>query len=65
MFGGGSKIKLDKDLLDRIKKISEVAGYASHEEYIVHVLEKEMIHFEDAKSDEDIRNKLRGLGYIS
>ena len=65
MFGGGSKIKLDNDLLDRIKKISEVAGYASHEEYVVHVLEKEIAKFEDAKSDADITEKLRGLGYIS
>jgi predicted DNA-binding protein len=65
MFGGGTKIKIDKDLLDRIRKISEVAGYASHEEYIVHVLEKEIAKFEDAKSDADITEKLRGLGYIS
>jgi metal-responsive CopG/Arc/MetJ family transcriptional regulator len=64
MFGGG-KIKLDKDLLDRIKKISEVAGYASHEEFITHVLERELAQFEDASSDEDITEKLRGLGYIS
>ena len=65
MFGSGGKIKLDKDLLERIKKISEVAGYASHEEYIVHVLEKEIAKFEDAQSDADITEKLRGLGYIS
>jgi predicted DNA-binding protein len=65
MFGGGSKIKLDKDLLERIKKISEVAGYASHEEYVVHVLEKEIAKFDDAQSDADITEKLRGLGYIS
>ena len=42
MFGGGNKIKLDKDLLERIKVISKAAGYASHEEFIVHVLEKEI-----------------------
>lgn len=65
MFGGGSKIKLDKDLLERVKKISEVAGYASHEEYIVHLLEKEIAKFEDARSDAEITEKLRGLGYIS
>lgn len=65
MFGGGNKIKIEKDLLDRIKQISEVAGYASHEEFIVHVLEKELAQFEDASSDEDITEKLRGLGYIS
>ncbi len=65
MFGGGNKIKLEKDLLDRIKQVAEVAGYASHEEFIVHVLEKELAQFEDATSDEEITEKLRGLGYIS
>ena len=65
MFGSGNKIKLDKDLLDRCKQIAEVAGYASHEEFIVHIIEKELANFEDAGSDDDIRDKLKGLGYIS
>ena len=65
MFGGGNKIKLEADLLERIKKISEVAGYASHEEFIMHVLEREVAQFEDADSDADITEKLKGLGYIS
>lgn len=65
MFGGGNKIKIEKDLLDRIKRVAEVAGYASHEEFIIHVLEKELAHFEGADSDQDITEKLRGLGYIS
>jgi hypothetical protein len=65
MFGGGNKIKLDPDLIDRIKKVSEVAGYASHEEFIVHVLEKELAQFEGSESDADIVEKLKGLGYIS
>jgi hypothetical protein len=65
MFGSSVKVKLDKDLMDRIRKVADVAGYATPEEFVVHVLEKEMLHFEDAGSDEDIRNKLKGLGYIS
>ena len=65
MFGSGNKIKLDKDLIDRVKKVSEVAGYASHEEFITHLIERELAHFEDADSDDDITEKLRGLGYIS
>ncbi len=65
MFGGGNKIKIDPALLDRIKRVAEVAGYASHEEFIAHVLEKELAQFEDAKSDADIVEKLKGLGYIS
>jgi hypothetical protein len=65
MFGSANKIKLEKDLLDRVKKIAAVAGYASHEEFIIHVIEKELAQFEDASSDADITEKLRGLGYIS
>ncbi|MBW2713317.1 MAG: hypothetical protein JRC77_06150 [Deltaproteobacteria bacterium] len=64
MFGS-TKIKLDQDLFDRIRKVADVAGYATTEEFVVHVLEKEMLHFEDAGSDDDIRDKLKGLGYIS
>ena len=51
--------------MDRIRKVADVAGYATPEEFVVHVLEKEMLHFEDAGSDADIRDKLKGLGYIS
>jgi hypothetical protein len=65
MFGNNVKVKIERDLYDRLKKVADVAGYATVEEFITHVLEKEMLHFEDAGSDEDIRAKLKGLGYIS
>ncbi len=64
MFGG-TKVKLYKDLVARLKKVSDTAGYATVEEFITHILEKELAHFDDATSDKDIENKLRGLGYIS
>jgi len=65
MFGNNVKVKIERELYDRLKKVADVAGYATVEEFITHVLEKEMLHFEDAGSDEDIRAKLKGLGYIS
>lgn len=65
MFGSNVKVKLERDLYDRVKKVADVAGYATAEEFITHVLEKEMLHFEDVKNDDDIREKLKGLGYIS
>jgi hypothetical protein len=67
MFGMGStsKVALDKDLVVRLTKVADIAGYATVEEFITHILEKELVHFEDSKNDEDIRQKLRGLGYIS
>lgn len=61
----GSKIKLDKDLLERVRKISEIAGYSSVEEFISHALEKELAKLEDADSEEEIKKRLKGLGYLS
>ena len=67
MFGFGKtvSVKIDKDLHARVVKVADVAGYTTAEEFIQHILEKEMLHFEDTKNDADIRAKLKGLGYIS
>jgi hypothetical protein len=65
MFGG-SKVKLDKQVLDRCKKCAEIAGFASVEEFVEHVLEKELKQIEAAgSSDQAIADSLKGLGYIS
>ena len=64
MFGS-AKIKLDKDLLAKVKKYSDIAGYSSPEEFITHALEKELAKLEDAGSEEEIKKRLKGLGYIS
>ena len=61
----GSKIKLDKELIARVKKVSDIAGYSTPEEFITHALEKELAKLEDAGSEEEIRKRLQGLGYIS
>jgi hypothetical protein len=66
MFGGSTvKVKLDRDLVDKLRKVADVAGYATVEEFITHVLEKEMLHFEGVKDEKDMRERLKGLGYIS
>ena len=59
------KVKLDKALYNKIKMYSEIAGYSSVEEFVHHALEKEIKQFEGASSEEEIRQKLKGLGYIS
>jgi hypothetical protein len=64
-FGKNASVKIDKDLFTRLTKVADVAGYATVDEFVAHVLEKEMLHFEDSKNDDEIRAKLKGLGYIS
>ena len=61
----GSSIKLDKALLAKVKRYSDLAGYSSINEFITHALEKEIARLESADSDEEIKKRLKGLGYIS
>ena len=64
MFGS-SRVKLDKGLLKKIRMYAKIAGYSSVEEFITHALEKEIAQLEEAESEDEIRKKLQGLGYIS
>ncbi|RMF60347.1 MAG: hypothetical protein D6743_15070 [Calditrichaeota bacterium] len=61
----GSKIKLEKELYERVKKFSEIAGYSSVEEFVAHVLEKELSSIDESGSEEEIKKRLQGLGYLS
>ena len=61
----GSRVRLDKALLLKVKRYSDLAGYSSVEEFITHALEKEIARFEGAESEQALKNKLKGLGYIS
>ncbi|MBA7632747.1 hypothetical protein ES703_40301 [subsurface metagenome] len=33
---GKAKIKLDKDLMEKVKKYAKISGYSSPEEFITH-----------------------------
>lgn len=61
----GTKVKLPKDLYEKARKIAGIAGYSSVEEFVVHVLEKETAKIEGAGDEEEIKKRLKGLGYIS
>jgi metal-responsive CopG/Arc/MetJ family transcriptional regulator len=64
MFGY-TKVKLETDLVEKIKRYADLAGYSTAEEFITHALEKELAQLEDADSEEEIKKRLQGLGYIS
>ncbi len=61
----GNKIKLDKELMEKIEKYAAVAGYSSPQEFIIHTLEKTIAQLEEAESEEEVRKQLKGLGYLS
>ena len=61
----GSKIKIDKVLLEKASRYASIAGYSSVDEFINHALEKEISKLEGADSEDEIKKRLKGLGYIS
>jgi len=65
----GGNVKLDKALLERVKAYAKAAGYSSPEEFITHALEKELAKLDEAKGDDaetdpEVLERLKGLGYI-
>jgi hypothetical protein len=57
-------VKFDKALWQRIQTCAAAAGYSSPDEFILHVLERELARLEGAGSKEELIEKLKGLGYL-
>lgn len=60
-----TNVKLNKSLCQRAAQSAAKAGYSSLEEFIEHILEKEIARTGEADSKEDVEKKLKGLGYLA
>ena len=58
------KIKIESALYDRLKRVSDIAGYSGVEEFVIHMIEKELELIEAPEDDKAVEERLRGLGYI-
>ena len=61
----GTKIRIDKGLMEKVKRYYQIAGYVSPDEFVEHIIEKEISKLEACEDDEVLRQQLKGLGYIS
>lgn len=61
----GAKIRIEKELLEKAKKYSAKAGYSSVEEFVQHIIEREISNVEQTDSEDEVKKRLQGLGYIS
>ena len=64
MLSSKTSVKLNKTLCDRARAHAEKVGYSSLEEFIQHVLERELAKLEETSSRDDVEAKLKGLGYL-
>jgi hypothetical protein len=60
----GHTVKVNKVLWSKVKECAKAGGYSSPDEFVEHVLEKELASLQEADSDEEIARKMKGLGYI-
>jgi hypothetical protein len=68
MFGS-YKVKLEGDLLEKVKKCVEAGSYESVDQFVLRVLEREIYKLlppdqGDSASKELVKKRLQGLGYI-
>ncbi len=64
-----NKVKIDDELYTKAQKCAELAGYSSADEFIQHVVEKEINQIlgpdsGEGSTPEEIKKRLQGLGYI-
>jgi hypothetical protein len=57
-------VKIKRELWDRVTEAAGAGGYSSAEEFIEHVLEREVAKTASEQPDEEVARRLRGLGYI-
>jgi hypothetical protein len=58
------KIKINRALYDLLAKKADEKGYSSAEEYATHILETAVADAGESASEEQIRERLKGLGYL-
>lgn len=64
MLSSKTSVKLNKALSERARLHAQKSGYSSLEEFVEHVLERELAKLEEGDSREEIEKKLKGLGYL-
>jgi hypothetical protein len=65
----GNRVTIDDELYARAKKCAELAGFSTTDEFIEHVLTKEIAEIlgpgaGENDTPEEIKKRLQGLGYI-
>ena len=60
----GKSIRIRKDLLERAQAHAQKLGYSSVEEFVQHLIERELAQSANKDADPDLLSRMKGLGYI-
>ena len=62
--GSAGRVRIDRALYDLLAKKAEEKGYSSADEFILHVLEATVADAGPGATEEQVRKRLKGLGYL-
>lgn len=57
-------IKIKPELWQRVEEHARKSGYSSPEEFVEHVIEKELARAEEETDRQQVERRLKGLGYL-
>lgn len=62
----GHRVKLDQALYDRARQVAATAGFSSVDEFVNHLVERELdrLGLDQERDQEQLKERLRGLGYL-
>lgn len=58
------KVKIPRPVYDRLARLASRQGYSSTDEFILHLLEKAAQAADESLSEEQVRERLKGLAYL-
>ena len=58
------KIRVPQSLYGKLERVAQQQGYASVEEMVGHILENVARCADEELSEEEVRKRLKGLGYL-
>lgn len=58
------RIEISRTLYDLLERRAEEKGYSSAQEYATHVLETAVADAGPSATEKEIRERLKGLGYL-
>ena len=63
-FSSKKKVLIRKDLHHQLTTVAQELGYASVDEFVEHVMERELENANEQIDEKAAERQLRGLGYI-
>ena len=60
----GPKIRISRALYKKLEQAAKVQDYSSVHEFAVHALEKAVSEVKENVSEEEVKKRLQGLGYL-